>query len=164
MLSIAARGMELRSTNVCAPLPVPRGYGATRRPSINVSVLLASKPRREMDEAPGVRPTPLFELGTPLGPATVVFLINSSAVRSPDFSIKSRVMVRTGFGPTSSAVGIIEPVTITRSTSASAAGVGDVSCANAAEAMSNEIARNPAGENRGNDCLLTYFPVKLFAV
>jgi len=100
-----------------------------RWPSIKTSVSLGSKPRGEMDDAPGVLPAPLFEVGTPLGPATVVFLINSSAVRSPDFSIKSRLIVKTGFGPTSSAVGMFDPVTMTRSTSAWAAEPPEVASA-----------------------------------
>src|SRR4051812_35768690 len=98
-----------------------------------------------MDEAPAVGAVPLFELGTPLGPATVVFRINSSAVRSPDFSITSRLIVRTGFGPTSSAVGIIDPVTMTRSASAVAAGLIATSWPNAIESRTK---RSPAVPNQ----------------
>src|SRR5215471_19727550 len=43
------------------------------------------------------------------------FRRNSSVLRSPDLVIASRLKFRTGFGPTSSAVGIFEPVTIMRS-------------------------------------------------
>src|SRR5437773_5609905 len=96
-----------------------------------------------MDEAPRVVPTPLFELGTPLGPATVVFLINSSAVRSPDFSIKSRLIVITGFGSTSFAVGIFEPVTMTRAASVVAAGLGVISWPNAIDARNRKIPAVP---------------------
>ena len=89
-------------------------------------MLLASKPRSAIDDAPGVGPAPLLEEGTPFGPATVKFRTNSAVVRSPALSIRSRVRMSTGFGPTSWAVGILEPVTTTRSASAGAAvGVGD---------------------------------------
>ena len=43
-------------------------------------------------------------------------------VPEPDLLIRSRLILNIGFGPTSSAVGINEPVTITRSTSAAGAG------------------------------------------
>ena len=48
-------------------------------------MLLASKPRSAIDEAPGVKPAPLLEVGTPFGPATVKFRTNSAVVRSPRF-------------------------------------------------------------------------------
>ena len=124
-----------------------------RRPSIKTSVSLGSKPRREMDDAPGVLPGPLFEVGTPLGPATVVFLINSSAVRSPDFSIKSRLIVNTGFGPTSSAVGMFEPVTMTRSTSAIGGGATGTSCPKLIDARTKKIPPVPNQARQINDCL-----------
>src|SRR4051812_28262541 len=68
-----------------------------------------------MADAPGVKPVPLLEIGTPPPLATGRFLISSSAVRSDDLLIRSRLMLRTGFGPTSCAVGILEPVTMIRS-------------------------------------------------
>src|SRR5205085_6673721 len=53
---------------------------------------------------------------------------NCAVVRSPDLAMLSRLYVSTGFGPTSSAVGIFEPVTMTRSACASVGGTG-VPCA-----------------------------------
>ena len=50
--------------------------------------------------------------------------INSSVVRSLDFSMRSRLIDKTGLGPTSDAVGMFDPVTITRSVSAVSFGVG----------------------------------------
>src|SRR5215831_15638748 len=96
-----------------------------------------------MDEAPGVAPTPLLELGTPFGPATVTFLIRSAAVRSPDLSMYSRVSTKTGFGPTSSAVGMLEPVTMTSSIvtlDRSGDGVGGASWPNVMGAQSRKAA------------------------
>src|SRR4051812_26893496 len=75
-------------------------------------------PRRDTDAAPGVNPVALFEIGTPLALATGRSRRSSAACRSPDFSIRSRFNANTGLGPTSSAVGMLEPVTITRSASA----------------------------------------------
>src|SRR5438874_4241471 len=66
-------------------------------------------------------------------------LRSSAVVRSPDLSIKSRLRVYTGFGPSSSAVGIFEPVTITRSTSTAGVGEGVGSCANAVEARGQQM-------------------------
>src|ERR1043166_2208536 len=125
-----------------------------RRAAIKTSVSLGSKPRNEMDDAPGVLPAPLFELGTPLGPAMVVFLINSSDVRSPAFSTKSRLMANTGFGPTSSAVGIFEPVTITRSTSVGGGGAVITSCPKPIDARTNRTAPVASQVRQTNDdCL-----------
>src|ERR1700756_75896 len=47
--------------------------------------------------------------------------MRSVGVRTPNRVMSSRRYVSTGFGPTSSAVGMFEPVTITRSAVASAA-------------------------------------------
>ena len=85
-----------------------------------------SKPRSEIEEAAGVKPVPLFEMGTPFAFAIGRFLSNSSVLRSPDLSISSREIVRTGLGPTSSAVGIYEPTTMMRSDSAGT-GTGETS-------------------------------------
>jgi hypothetical protein len=95
-----------------------------------------------MDEAPGVKPAALFEAGTPFAPATVRFLIKSSAVRSPDFSIASRSIVKTGLGPTSSAVGMLDPVTMMRSASI-VPDAGSASCAKANAAGKRKIATCP---------------------
>src|SRR6266513_775441 len=52
--------------------------------------------------------------------------MRSVELRMPSFSMSLGRYVSTGFGPTSSAVGMFEPVTITRSTSAAAnAGAGE---------------------------------------
>src|SRR5256886_15969768 len=48
--------------------------------------------------------------------------MRSVELRMPSFSMSLGRYVNTGFGPTSSAVGMFEPVTITRSTSAAAGG------------------------------------------
>ncbi len=139
MLSIAAFGIEFKSMNNCEPSAVPPGKGVTRCPSIKTSVAPGSKPRNEIDEAPSARGLDalLFAIATPLAFAIGRFLINSSPVRSPEASITVRVITCTGFGPTSAAVGIREPVTITRSASAvfeasladSSPGVGVACCA-----------------------------------
>ncbi len=71
-----------------------------------------------MEAAPEVNPVALFDTGTPLAFATGRLRMSSSALRSPRLLIKSRLMFKTGFGPTSSAVGMLEPVTMTRSASA----------------------------------------------
>src|SRR5437868_6605648 len=89
-----------------------------RRPSTSTRVASGPRPRSEIADAPGVKPVPLLEIGRPPPLATGRFLISSSAVRSPDLLIRSRLMFKTGFGPTSSAVGMFEPVTIMRSVSA----------------------------------------------
>src|SRR4029077_5106326 len=117
MLWIAGSGMVNKSWNEVVP-PWPTGYGATRRPSISTRVASGVNPRNETEAAPGVKPVLLFETGTPLLLAIGKSRNNSAAWRSPDFSIKSRLMANTGLGPTSSAVGMFEPVTITRSASA----------------------------------------------
>src|SRR5215471_14184686 len=55
-------------------------------------------------------------------------VVRSVALRMPSFSISAGRYVSTGFGPTSCAVGMFEPVTITRSTSMTPDAA--VSCAN----------------------------------
>src|SRR6266550_5257856 len=55
MLSRAALGIELRSTKLTPPVGgAPSGYGARRRPSRRTSVLLASNPRKAIEEAPAI--------------------------------------------------------------------------------------------------------------
>src|SRR6266403_891533 len=88
-------------------------------------VALASKPRSAIVAAPTVvlEPFSLFEIGIMFALAMGRLWRNCSVVRSPDLLMLSRLYVSTGFGPTSSAVGMFEPVTMTRAASA-AAGVG----------------------------------------
>src|SRR5450432_1803740 len=80
-------------------------------------VARASKPRRAIVAAPTavLVPFSLFETGTPFAFAIGRLRKSSSVLRSPDFEIVSRLKLKTGFGPTSSAVGIFEPVTMIRS-------------------------------------------------
>src|SRR2546423_3908772 len=84
-------------------------------------VARASKPRRAIVAAPTAvfEPFSLLETGTPFAFDTVRLRRSSSVLRSPDLLIRSRVTFRTGFGPTSAAVGIADPVTNTRSVVAS---------------------------------------------
>src|SRR5438309_9433722 len=109
-------------------------------------VALASKPRSAIVAAPTVvlEPFSLFEIGIMFALAMGRLWRNCSVVRSPDLLMLSRLYVSTGFGPTSSAVGMFEPVTMTRSASA-AAGAGAAPsggggfCANALDAMPRSI-------------------------
>src|SRR6266481_668942 len=99
MVWTAATGTVVKSTKPAPEFAAP-GNGATRRPSIKTSEAPGSKPRSEIE-------------AVPVGPPW------------PDLLIKSRLRLNTGFAPTSSAVGMFEPVTITRSTSAApGAGAG----------------------------------------
>src|SRR5436190_6566743 len=87
-------------------------------------VARASKPRRAIVAAPTAvfEPFSLLETGTPFAFDTVRLRRSSSVLRSPDLLIRSRVTFRTGFGPTSAAVGtagIADPVMKTRSVVAS---------------------------------------------
>src|SRR6266404_8498722 len=117
-------GMEVRSTKPYPELAAP-GNGATRRRSISTSVPPGSKPR----SATAAVPTgpdwlvPLLLTGI-LDPFIIGSLWSScsAVVPAPDLLIRSRLRANIGFAPTSSAVGINEPVTITRSTSAAGAG------------------------------------------
>src|ERR1043165_1811046 len=112
-------GIVSKSTKTTRRLPV--GYGATRRPSSRMSVARASNPRKAIVAAPTAvfEPFSLLETGTPFALATGRLRRSSSVFRSPDLLIRSRVTLRTGFGPTSAAVGIADPVTNTRSVEAS---------------------------------------------
>src|SRR6476619_944673 len=87
-------------------------------------VARASNPRRAIVAAPTAvfEPFSLLETGTPFAFDTVRLRRSSSVVRSPDLLIRSRVTLRTGFGPTSAAVGMAgmaDPVMSTRSVVAS---------------------------------------------
>ena len=55
--------MELRSTKAEVP-PLPTGYEATRRPLMRTRVASAPRPRSEIEEAAGVKPVALLEIGT----------------------------------------------------------------------------------------------------
>src|SRR5947207_252471 len=100
-------------------------------------VARASKPRNAIVAAPTAvfEPFSLLETGTPFAFATGRLRRSSSVLRSPDLLIRSRVTFSTGFGPTSAAVGMADPVTKTRSVLASVAGARTASCANALDAM-----------------------------
>src|SRR6201993_3643811 len=116
-------GTEVRSTKPYPELAVI-GKGATRRRSISTNVAPGSKPCSATAAVP-VGPdwaVPLLLTGI-LDPFITGSLWSSCSVvvPEPDLLIRSRLMLNTGFGPTSSAVGISEPVTITRSTSAAGA-------------------------------------------
>src|SRR4029077_16938587 len=116
-------GIEVRSTNSYPELAAP-GNGATRRRSISISVAPGSKPCSASAAVP-VGPdwaVPLLLTGI-LDPFITGCLWSncSVVVPAPDLLIRSRLRLNTGFGPTSSAVGINDPVTITRSTSAAGA-------------------------------------------
>src|SRR5438067_11009711 len=86
-----------------------------------MSVARASKPRRAIVAAPTAvfEPFSLLETGTPFAFATGRLRRSSSVLRSPDLLLRSRVTLRTGFGPTSAAVRMADPVTNTRSVVAS---------------------------------------------
>src|SRR5947199_7258551 len=89
-----------------------------------------------------------------------------SVLRSPVLLIRSRLIFKTGFGPTSSAVGMFEPVTMMRSVTASDGGaagaaaptgavgplgwVGGGACANALEAKRIGIPTPTARAERMN--------------
>src|SRR5437773_1702657 len=119
--------MVVKSTKPYPELAAP-GNGATRRPSTRTSVAPGSKPRSAIaaDPAGPDWPVPLLLTGT-LDPFIIGSLWSSCSVvvPAPALLIRSRLRLNTGFGPTSSAVGMFEPVTITRSTSAApGAGAG----------------------------------------
>src|SRR3954465_12106103 len=119
MLEMDDSGIVFKSMKTTRRFPV--GYGATRRPSRRIRVARASKPRRAIVAAPTAvfEPFSLLETGTPFAFDTVRLRRSSSVLRSPDLLIRSRVTFRTGFGPTSAAVGMADPVTNTRSVVAS---------------------------------------------
>src|SRR5437667_12571284 len=115
--------MVVISTKPYPELAAP-GNGATRRRSISTNVAPGSKPRSASAAVP-VGPdwlVPLLLTGI-LAPFITGSLWSScsAVVPAPDLLIRSRLILNIGFGPTSSAVGINDPVTITRSTSAAGA-------------------------------------------
>src|SRR5438874_10028563 len=118
-------------------------------------VALGSKPRSETAAAPTavLEPFSLFETGITFEVTIGRLSRNCSVLRSPDFCRSSWVKVSTGFGPTSSAVVMFEPVTMTRSAvavaaagggkifpCASRAGEGDGTCADRLTTMAKKIA------------------------
>src|ERR1700747_1093987 len=116
-------GIEVRSTKAYPELAAP-GNAATRRRSISTNVAPGSKPCSAIAAVP-VGPdwaVPLLLTGI-LDPFITGCLWSSCSVvvPLPDLLIRSRLILNIGFGPTSSAVGINDPVTITRSTSAAGA-------------------------------------------
>jgi len=113
-----------------APFPLSEAP-ATRFPSMRTKVSLGRKPRRLTCTVPSPMPTAILEVfWLRVAPISCGNLLRKSvALRTPNFSMSTGRYVSTGFGPVSSAVGICEPVTITRSTSATPEGA--VSCANA---------------------------------
>src|SRR4029077_4823922 len=119
-------------------------------------VALASKPRSAIVAAPTVvlEPFSLFEIGIMFALAMGRLRRNCSVVSSPVLLMLSRSYVSTGFTPTSSAVGMFEPVTMTRAASAVAgAGVapsGGGLCANALDAMMRDIPTVIARAGRKN--------------
>src|SRR5437868_13746566 len=127
MLWTAVMGIVVKSTKPYPELAAP-GNDAARRPSSSTSVAPGSKPRSPSAAVPDGPDwdVPLLLTGT-LAPFITGCLWSSCSVvvPAPDLLIRSRLRLNTGFGPTSSAVGILEPVTITRSTSAApGAGAG----------------------------------------
>src|SRR5437870_2464153 len=140
MLWTAVIGMVVRSTKPYPELAAP-GNGATRRRSSSTNVAPGSKPRSASAADPDGPdwPVPLLLTGI-LDPFITGCLWSSCSVvvPAPDLLIRSRLRLNTGFGPTSSAVGMSEPVTITRSTSAAgAAAAGGGSAADAFDAATN---------------------------
>src|SRR5947207_3953403 len=123
-------------------------------------VALASKPRSATVAAPTavLEPFSLFEIGTTFAFTTGRLRRNCSVVCSPDLLMLSRVKSKTGFGPTSSAVGMFEPVTMTRSASAVVGGgaapvsvcSGGRFCANALDAIMRGIPTQAARVMRRN--------------
>src|SRR5438874_5056331 len=124
MLWTAVIGSEVRSTKAYPELADP-GNGATRRRSTSTNVAPGSKPCSAIAALPVGPdwPVPLLLTGI-LDPFMIGCLWSSCSVvvPAPDLLIRSRLRANIGFGPTSSAVGINDPVTITRSTSAAGAG------------------------------------------
>src|SRR6516225_9807413 len=119
----AVMGIVVRSTKPYPEL-ADAGNAATRRRSISTSVAPGSRPRSASAAVPDgpAWPVPLLLTGI-LAPFITGCLCSncSVVVPAPDLLIRSRLILNTGFAPTSSAVGINDPVTTTRSTSAAGA-------------------------------------------
>src|SRR6058998_1365238 len=135
--------MVVISTKPYPELAAP-GNGATRRRSSSTNVAPGSKPRSASAADPDGPdwPVPLLLTGI-LDPFITGCLWSSCSVvvPAPDLLIRSRLRLNTGFGPTSSAVGMSEPVTITRSTSAVSPSGGATACC--ANAFAVKITENP---------------------
>src|ERR1700720_2510028 len=124
MFWTAVIGRVSKSTNPAPELAVAfPANGATRRPSTRTSVAPGSNPRSAREAVPTGPPwlVPLLPVG-PEFEFAIGWLLSScsTVVPCPDLLIKSRLRLNTGFGPTSSEVGMLEPVTMTRSASACA--------------------------------------------
>src|ERR1051326_1410119 len=113
-------GMVVMSTKPYAELAEP-GNGPPGGGSISTRVAPGSKPRSASAAVPA-GPAPLVALFWTgiVAPFITGSLWSNCSVVVPaaDLLIRSRLILTTGFVPTSSAVGMAEPVTITRSTSA----------------------------------------------
>src|SRR5207302_3050394 len=176
MLWTAVMGMVVRSTKPYPELAAP-GNGATRRRSIRTNVAPGSKPRSASAAVPDGPDwlVPLLLTGM-LAPFLTGCLWRScsAVVPAPDLLIRSRLRLNTGFGPTSSAVGIFEPVTITRSTSAApgagaaaapgGGGGGAGFCANALAAITNGTPTAPARATRTYPNVLNTFLIIGFSM
>src|SRR5438876_8334843 len=164
-------GMVVRSTKPYPELADP-GNAATRRRSSSTSVAPGSKPRSASAADPDGPDwlVPLLLTGI-LAPFITGCLWSSCSVvvPAPDLLIRSRLRLNTGFGPTSSAVGMSEPVTITRSTSAAGAaaapgGGGGGACANAFDATMNENPALATSAIRTNPNLFSTFLIISFSI
>src|SRR5207249_7775347 len=163
-------GMVVKSTNPYPERAAP-GNGATRRPSTSTSVAPGSRPRSPSAAVPDGPDwlVPLLLTGI-LVPFTTGSLWSSCSVvvPAPDLLIRSRLRLNTGFGPTSSAVGMSEPVTITRSTSAAGAaaapGGGGGACANAFDATMNGNPTLATNAMRTNPNLFSTFLIISFSI
>src|SRR5262249_11983466 len=104
---------------------------------MRIRVSFGKMPRRLNWMVPSP-PLPMFRLTVP--PAFCgMICCKSPEFRIPNFSMSCGRYVSTGFGPVSSAVGIFEPVTMTRSTSPTPVDEGTSCCANEAEESSKPI-------------------------
>src|SRR5438105_7970939 len=170
MLWTAVMGIVVRSTKPYPELAAP-GNGATRRRSIRINVAPGSKPRSASAAVPDGPDwlVPLLLTGM-LAPFITGCLWStcSVVVPAPDLLIRSRLRLNTGFGPTSSAVGVSEPVTITRSTSAAGAGAaapgGGGGGANAFDATMNGNPTLATNAMRTNPNLFSTFLIISFSI
>src|SRR5438094_7750473 len=170
MLWTAVMGMVVRSTKPYPELADP-GNAATRRRSISTSVAPGSKPRSASAADPDGPdwPVPLLLTGI-LAPFITGCLWSSCSVvvPAPDLLIRSRLRLNTGFGPTSSAVGMSERVTITRLTYASGHGAaapgGGGACANAFDATMNGNPTLATNAMRTNPNLFSTFLIISFSI
>src|SRR5207247_10686389 len=100
MLSMAAWGIEFKSTNITLTKPglLPVGYGATRRPSNRMRVALASKPWSATGAAPAamLEQCSLFEIGATYAFTTGRLRGNCWVVIAPAFVVFSRMYATPG--------------------------------------------------------------------